>query len=169
MNKHKPIQITQGKRKRYLAALSDRALSYSYPFFLLALEWFLRIAFGLNTEEFIGPTLAATSVGMVIPLITFKSTKGLSDENGNKLSQETLDQLKKLEESGATYVSSESVIFSNVCFVVSLVFTLIWITTIVIGTESPVMENFPGIPSSYLLGFACFIVGLFLSEVKEFL
>jgi hypothetical protein len=146
------MSIKKTKRKRYFTSLSDRALSYLYPIFLLALEWFLRLAFQLNTQEFVGPTLAATSVGLVIPLIAFRSAKGLSDENGNKLPPEILEQLRRLEESGAKLVSGESVIFANLCFLMSLLFTLAWVATI-----------------SYLLGVFCFVLGLFLSEMKEFL
>jgi hypothetical protein len=166
---NKSVQPKKRNQKRYLAALSDRALSYLYPVFLLGLEWFLRLAFQLDTEEFIGPTLAATSVGMVIPLITFRSARGLSDENGNKLSPETLSQIRRLEESGAKLVSVESVIFGNICFLISLFFTLAWIAAIVIETGSSTAGSFLGISSSYLLGLACFLVGLFLSEIKEFL
>lgn len=165
----KSIQIRKAKRKRYFTSLSDRALSYLYPIFLLALEWFLRLAFQLNTQEFIGPTLAATSVGLVIPLITFRSAKGLSDENGRTLPPEILEQIRKLEESGAKLASGESVIFANLCFLISLIFTLAWVATIIIETKFPTSTFFFGLSFSYLLGVFCFIVGLFLSEVKEFL
>lgn len=140
-----------------------------YPIFLLMLEWFLRIAFQLDTEEFIGPTLAATSIGLVIPLVTFRSSKGLTDENGDELSPELLEQIRRLEESGASVASGESTIFANICFVISLMFTLGWVATIVIEANTPSSVFFLGLSPSYLIGLSCFLVGLFLSEIKEFL
>ena len=149
----------------YFVSFSDRFLSYSYPFFLLALEWFLRLAFQLDTQEFVGPTLAATSVGMVIPMISYRSVKGLS----NILSEETVQDIKKLEEMGAKIECGRSVVFRNFCFVAALFFTLTWVATIVISTKFPTMGSLGGHSLSYVLGLACYLLGFLLSEIKEFI
>jgi hypothetical protein len=152
------------RKNEYLVSFSDRFLSYLYPIFLLALEWFLRLAFQLDTQEFVGPTLAATSVGMVIPMISYRSAKGIS----NSLSEETIQQIKKLEEMGAKIECGRSIVFRNFCFVVALFFTLIWVATIVISTKFPTTGNLWGWSLSYILGFACYFLGFLLSEIKEF-
>jgi hypothetical protein len=161
--------MTKKKRSDYLVSLSDRSLSYFYPIFLVALEWFLRIAFQLDTQEFVGPTLAATSVGMIIPIISYRSSKALSDATGGTLPEEVTKQIKKLEEMGARVECGRSIVFRNICLMAALIFTLVWISTIVITTKKfPAINELWGISISYMLGLACYFLGFLLSEMKEF-
>ena len=147
------------KKSSYFVSFSERLLSYFYPIFLLVIEWFLRFAFQLDTQAFIGPTLTATSIGMTISLTTFKSNKGLSED--------IIEQVKRLEEKGVRIETSRSIIFRNSCFLITLFLTIVWISTLVISVKFT-GSKFWKFPLSYFLGLFCYFIGFITSEIKEF-
>jgi hypothetical protein len=52
--------------------MPNRALIYAFPFFLLLMEWLLRVSLTVNSQEFVAPTIAAAGLGLLIPLTGFK-------------------------------------------------------------------------------------------------
>ena len=152
------IRAAPKQVSKYFASLSERATQYLFPLFLLAVEWFLRDAFRLSTQEFIGPTLAATGVGMTITLTSYE---------GNKLLQSIPSEIKEYAERNNLRVeTTKSGVFRNMCWIVTLVLTLLWIWSITLSTQHP-NSTLWIFPTHYYPGFGSYIFSLFLSELKE--
>jgi len=144
--------------RQYLASFSERVPGYLFPLFLLFLEMFLRFAFNLNTKEFIGPTLSATGVGMIMSLTTHKSTKLPAN-----IPQDVTNFIK---DHNLTIEPVAVKVFKSVCWALILVLTLLWLGSIILSTRYP-NEVWIYFPAHYYPGFLSFIIGFILSEVKE--
>lgn len=141
-----------------ITAFFERMPIYFFPLFLLSLEWSLRFAFKLNTQEFIGPTLAATGVGMTISLTSYKSRKVLKSIPA---------ELKTyILENDMTVDTGTTRFFRNLCWVFTLTLTAFWIGAIIISTQFGALSYWR-IPLHYWIGGLSYLMGLILSEVKE--
>lgn len=143
----------------YLVSFSERTPGYLFPFFLLTLEWVLRSAFQLNTQEFIGPTLAATGVGMVISLTSYRSCKMVPENTPANIKKYILENKLRVE-------TKLSIFFKNLCWTLTFILILLWIWSIILSTQSPndILWLFP---KQYYPGIASFFIGFVLSEIKE--
>jgi hypothetical protein len=149
---------------RYLRSVLDRALVYLFPFFLLFLEIILRDAFKVNARDFIGPTLAATGVGLVIPLTGHKSTKLNQSLPG--IDKKLLGKLQELQAQGFTIEPKSLRTFRSACWVIAFLLIAAWIWTVTqsLNADAPLWGPFP---DHYYVGMASFVLGLLMSEVKE--
>ncbi len=148
----------------YLAFLTDRLPSYFFPIFLLLVEWFLRSAFKLNTQEFIGPTLASAGAGMLITLTNFKdkSQKAVPENLPPDLKRFVTDNGYKLELAGI----DKTRVFSNISWIFTFLLTLLWIWSITLSTQSPSLM-LGAFPAHYYPGAASYLLGLMFSEIRE--
>jgi hypothetical protein len=146
------------KSKEYLASLSERIPGYLFPFFLLILELILRYAFNLNTQEFIGPTLAATGVGMIMSLTAHRS---------NKIPRVVPQEVEQfLKEKKLTIEPYSVKVFRSICWTLTLVLTILWVVSITLSIKFP-SNTMLSLPTHYYPGFMSYVIAFVLSEVKE--
>lgn len=145
---------------RGLLGFFERLPGYVFPLFLVALEWALRFAFQLSTQEFVGPTLASTGVGLTISLTSYKSRKTLENAPA--------EIRNYIEEHNYTVDSASSRFFRVFCWITTLVLTIFWVATLIISTKFATMTYWI-FPAHYYLGFLSYILGFALSELKEVL
>lgn len=136
----------------------ERLFVYFFPAFLIALEWFMRSAFALDTELFVGPILASVGLSFLIPLTIPKKS------DPHKLSKEAQEELERLH---LTFIPKRERIFMQLCWLLMLIFIISWVSALYLST-------IPGqywwrFPISYYPGiFNCF-AGIIMSELKELL
>jgi hypothetical protein len=127
-------------------------------------EWFLRSAFKLSTQEFIGPTLASAGAGMLITLTNFKdkSQKAVPENLPPDLKKFVTDNGYKLESAGI----DKARVFSNISWIFTFLLTLLWIWSITLSTQSPSLM-LGAFPAHYYPGAASYLIGLMFSEIRE--
>src|SRR5438105_862607 len=116
-------QAPQAMQRRrmldYLGALLERAPIYVYPLLLLLIERVLREAYHVDAQAFIGPTLAGTGIGLILPLTSHTSNKAMA-----KLSRRTQmllhGQSLRVESLGLR-------VFKSVCWILTLAVTGLWL------------------------------------------
>ena len=142
-----------------LVSFSDRFVGYLFPFFLLVLEGVLRSAFELDTREFIGPTLAATGVGMVISLTSYQSDKSIPE-------QIPKDIKKYIRENDLRVETKRSILYKNLSWIFTFILVLLWIWSLILSTKFS-NSTIWIFPSQYYPGIGSYLVGFILTEIKE--
>src|SRR5947209_1744322 len=127
------MMVTKVKKSRLphiieWATLHERLAIYLFPILFVVIEYILRALANLDTLTFIGPTLGAVGVGYVIPLtIAKKRTIDLDQGIIDALKQKGYDlPLPKREAR-----------FIGFCWVISLVFTGLWVYTLFLAVKVP--------------------------------
>ena len=136
--------------------MTKRILIYGFPFFLIALERVLRTALNLNSETFMGPTLAAVGVSFLLSLIVPKSR-----ELG--LSQETLSEIDR---QGIIVIPRNEQILIDLVWVFIFTLTASWAYCLYLSCITPT-STWLKIPAYQILGFGNYFVGVLFSEIKE--
>ena len=129
-----------------------RILTYGFVFFLIFLEWLLRTLSNVDSQEFMGPTLAAAGIGLLVPLTTAKNKAA-------SLSSNTQQQIL-----GYIVISKKEQTMVGVIWIFLFLLLTCWTYDLcLIGKKCPAVF---GISPLWLGGIAYF-VAVILSEVKE--
>lgn len=132
----------------------------------MAVEFFLRLAFKLDTGQFIGPTLASAGAGMLFSLVTYSKSSSVPLPESIPVSPELKEfmasQDLRLEANGVSKVR----VFNNIVIVLTLVVLFCWFVALVLSTQMPQLV-WLSLPVHYYPGFASYLVGLVFSEIKE--
>jgi hypothetical protein len=143
----------------HLAASTARIPVYLLPGFLVLLEWVLRDAFKLPSQEFVGPTLAAAGIGLTIPLTAY-------EVHDKVLAKIPADIASQIEKNHLKIDTSEARAFRNICWTMTFLLILLWIWAIVSSIKSPTLL-WRILPFHYVPGAISYIVGIALTEWKE--
>lgn len=137
--------------------MGKRLLTYGFPFFLIFIEFLLRNAYRLDTEEFIGPTLAAVGVSLLLPLIVPKKIEvGLTQQTKQELDQKKVRILYKSEDR-----------FIDIVWIFIFILTACWAYTLYISAQKDHIQMWMTFPNYKVLGFSNYFLGVLFSEVKE--
>jgi hypothetical protein len=133
-----------------------RILIYGFPFYLILIESILRKAYRLESEAFIGPTLAAVGVSFLLPLIVPK-------KRDFPVTQQTKQEV---EAHGMTmrYKSEERFIDAVWLFIFTL--TACWTYCLYLSSQSQI-QLWWTFPIYKIIGFFNYFVGVLFSEIKE--
>src|SRR4051812_93850 len=93
-----------------------RILIYGYPFYLVSLEYLLRQAIKLESEAFIGPTLAAVGISLLLPLIVPK-------KRDFHFSKKTMDRIEAI---GGKIIHKRESILIDLVWTLIIVLTALW-------------------------------------------
>jgi hypothetical protein len=133
-----------------------RLLIYGFPFFMLLIEALFRAALKLDTNAFMGPTIAAVGVGFLLPLIVPKQRQyPFSDDVRREISGHRIVIIPTAEQR-----------LIDVVWIFIFVLTSGWIYSLYISSTQPQLLWF-NIRAYLALGFANYFVGVLLSELKE--
>jgi hypothetical protein len=133
-----------------------RVITYGFPFFMILIEFILRSAFKVESRTFMGPTLAATGVGLMLPL-TVPKPRDL------QLTAATKEELRKYKLSVVVEPERRLMEWTWLSLVV---FTFVWAYSLYLSCRSPhwlIMR----VPDYLLAGLLTYFVAIVLSEVKE--
>ena len=145
---------------KYLASLSERAVIYIFPLFLLLIEVFFRFAFETDTQSFIGPTLASFGIGLVLPLTIYSKPHNLT------LNNLPPSLIQKLTSGEITIITAREKIFVNICWIMIICFTALWMWSLVLATKYSNLL-WLSLPAHYYPGLINYLLGFVFSEVKE--
>jgi len=141
----------------------DRLPVYIFPAFLVVIEWILRSISSLDTQTFIGPTLAAVGASYLVPLTI---DKPLTQEKQKKFPQVIIDEFEMLRGKGISVRTESEQHFIQFCWVCVLVFTGTWALSLYLSAKFP--HNLLWIaPASYYPGIVNYFGGIVLCEIRE--
>jgi len=133
-----------------------RILIYGFPFFLIALEIVFRKALGINSQIFIGPSLAGVGIGFLLSLTTPR-------KRDIPLSPETLDKIKEL---GMVMIPKAEQTLIDIVWIFIFLLTASWFLCLYLSSVSPQLI-FLTMPVYQIIGYANYFVGVIFSEIKE--
>jgi hypothetical protein len=134
--------------------MSNRILIYTFPFFLIAMEWLLRISLRVDSREFVGPTIAAAALGLLLPLTGLKNREfALSD--GVK---------RQIEALKAEIVPKRDRILIDIVWLTILASLAIWGGCLVFACKP---EQNPLNISPVYYGLVSYFVAVIFSEIRE--
>jgi hypothetical protein len=136
---------------------STRISSYSFPFFLVGIEWVIRNMMGatdqpnhVDSHEFLAPTLAAVGISILIPCTSLrKRTIPLPDP--------TL--------SNFVVISKREELYVTTMWVMILALTFVWANTLRLSCLHR-SDGFFG-HDTLFFGLISYFVAIFLSEIRE--
>jgi hypothetical protein len=134
--------------------MRSRILLYVFPVFLVGLEYIFRAS--ISTSEgsgsFLGPTLAAAGVGLILPLIILQSPVLASDEIKQKYGEVVL--INKRDRA----IAEISLVFVFVC-------TAIWLYSLSLSCEKKDVLWWI-LPCHIYPGLFNYGIGVILTEIK---
>ena len=135
--------------------MSNRVLIYTFPFFLVLMEWLLRVAVTVNSKEFIAPTIAAAGLGLLLPLTAPKN-------RAMALSETTL---RELEATRVVIIPKRERVLIDVVWVLIFLALGAWAVCLVFACKPDADTlKLPHV----LYGFVNYGLGVLCSEIKEF-
>jgi hypothetical protein len=134
--------------------MSNRALIYTFPFFLVLMEWLLRTSLRVDSREFVGPTIAAAALGLLLPLTGLKNREfALSDKTRRQI-----DALK------AVIVPKRERILIDVVWLTILASLATWGCCLVFACKPE--QNPIKVPPIYY-SLVSYFVAVIFCEIKE--
>jgi hypothetical protein len=134
--------------------MSNRVLIYTFPFFLALMEWLLRTSLRVESKEFVGPTIAAAALGLLLPLTGLKNHEfALSDSTRRQV-----DALK------AVIVPKRERILVDIVWIVILGSLATWGACLVFACK-PDSNPLHVSPIYYALG--TYFLAVIFSEIRE--
>jgi hypothetical protein len=134
--------------------MSNRILIYAFPFFLALMEWLLRISLRVDSKEFVGPTIAAAALGLLLPLTGIKN-------RDFALSEPTRRQIEALK---AVIVPKRERILVDIVWIVILTSLATWGACLVFACK-PDINPLHVSPFYYALG--TYFLAVIFSEIRE--
>ncbi|MCP4373229.1 MAG: hypothetical protein GY797_34760 [Deltaproteobacteria bacterium] len=132
-----------------------KILIYGFPVILMIIEFILRASLALDTQIFIGPTLASVGIGFVIPLVAPKEKNfGLTDK-----------KIKEYQTKGIVLRSTRDETFIHFVLILIFVFTISWMSSLYLSSQFPKM-TWLTVPAYMYPGFLNYFGGVLLSVVK---
>lgn len=136
--------------------MAKNILIYGFPFFLLLLEWLLRSALQIDSLSFMGPTLAATGAGFLLPLIIPKSRDWpISDEEREELKRSGFE---------ISHIKETKLMDWVLLFV--FVLTGVWLYCLWLSSNTNTVY-WLGVPNHIVLGLVGYFIGVVFSAMKE--
>lgn len=138
-------------------------LSCMFPFFMLFVEWFLKVtsfSSGTGAIDFFGPSLASAGLGFLVPLTIPKSPSASIG-----IDKRTI---KSLEEKGVELRLKGDDTFSQFVWLAILVFLCVWMVCLHISSNYPNMLYLQ-FPVHLWLGLFNYFIGVILTCAKEVL
>lgn len=133
-----------------------RTLIYGYPFYLISIEFILRRALKIESEAFIGPTLAAVGISLLLPLIVPK-------KRDFPFTKKTMLRIEKL---GVKMIDKRESGFIDLVWSFIFVLTALWAYSLYLSSQR--QENsLVGLPGYLIIGFLNYFIAVVLSEIKE--
>jgi hypothetical protein len=134
--------------------MSNRVLIYTFPFFLLVMEWLLRISLQIDSREFVGPTIAAAALGLLLPLTGLKNREFALSE-GTK---------RQIEALNAVIVPKRERILVDIVWLTILLSLAVWGGCLVFACKP---EQNPIKVSPVYYGLASYFIAVIFSEIRE--
>jgi hypothetical protein len=134
--------------------MSNRVLIYTFPFFLLVMEWLLRVSLAIDSRDFIGPTIAAAALGLLLPLTGLKNREFA-------LSDGTKRQIKALN---AVVVPKRERLLGDIIWLTILGSLTIWGCCLVFACKP---EHNPIKVSPVYYALANYFIAVIFSEIRE--
>ncbi len=135
-----------------MKTLLERLPIYILPVALVVLEWVIRSAFAIDTQAFIGPSLASIGIGLVMPLTTRRTVEFDIPTQFEAM----------LEQKGWAVVSTQEQRFIQICWVSIPILMAMWAVTLYASTKFPLQYW-----RNLALGTVNFMAGILLSEARE--
>lgn len=136
------------------SSVHERLPMYVFPAFLILTEWIFRSISSVDTETFIGPTLAAVGAGYVVPLTIMKK---------RNYPQDVVDIMNKY---GLTAQPIREIRFIALCWVFLFFFTGLWLLSLFLSARH-FGQNSIVVPEYDYPGIINYLGGFLLSEVRE--
>jgi hypothetical protein len=133
-----------------------RILIYGFPLFLLLIEALFRAALKLDTNAFMGPTIAAVGVDFLLPLIVPKPRQYPFSKNIKK----------EIAKHKIVIIPSAEQRLIGFIWIFIFILTCSWVYSLFISSTQPSLL-WLGFPAYLVLGFANYFVGVLFSEMKE--
>jgi len=124
---------------------------YMFPLILISFETLLRNLSSVDTFGFIGPTLAATAISLLLPLTKVKEFKIESDDGQQWV------KVSKYEQN-----------FSYFIWLLLFVSLFIWFWVCSLSMQNSTIELF-NLPTHIVIGSCLYILSVILSAVKDYL
>jgi hypothetical protein len=132
----------------------NRILIYTFPFFLLAMEWLLRISLAIDSRDFIPPTIVAAALGLLLPLTGYKNREFA-------LSDSTKRQIEALH---AVVVPKRERRLIDIVWLTILISLAVWGCCLVFACKP---EHNPIKLSPVYYGLATYFIAVIFSEIRE--
>jgi hypothetical protein len=132
----------------------NRVLIYTFPFFLLVMEWLLRVSMQIDSREFVGPTIAAAALGLLLPLTAFKN-------RDDELSADTKAELDALK---GEFVPRREKRLVEIVWLSIIVCLAVWGCCLVFACKP---EHNPINISPVYYSLASYFVAVIFSEIRE--
>lgn len=136
----------------------NRIFTIGFPLYLILFELLLRSFSGTDTSSFIGPTIAAAGLSILISLTEIKEYK-----NEDKLKQTVKDEIKKY---GLSLINKKELIFERVLWFLVLVGLIVWYSSCSIAIKYPNLKII-GMPSHLVVGSINYLLGVSLLMFKK--
>ena len=134
--------------------MSNRVLIYTFPFFLLVMEWLLRVSLAIDSREFVGPTIAAAALGLLLPLTGLKNREfALSDRTK-----------RQIEALNAVVVPKRERILIDIVWLTILGSLVIWGCCLVFACKP---DHNPTKISPVYYGLGSYFIAVIFSEIRE--
>jgi len=132
---------------------SSRISSYSFPFFLIGLEWVIRSRIAdssqVDTHEFLAPTLAAVAISILIPCTSLR-------KRTIRLADPTIVVISKREE-----------VYASTMWLMILALTSVWAYTLRLSCLHVSYGFFRH--DTLFYGLISYFVAIIFSELREVL
>jgi hypothetical protein len=130
----------------------NRVLIYAFPFILLVIEWVLRVSLVIDSREFVGPTIAAAALGLLLPL------------TGLKQREHSEDAKRFLSTVNAVLVPKWEQRLIQVVWLFILATLALWACCVVFAFKPE--RNLTGLSPVYC-AMAAYFVAVIASEIRE--
>jgi len=127
---------------------------FGFPLYLIFFEMLFRAFSQIDTSSFIGPTIGAAGLSLMIPLVRPKSVE---------LNEEEQEMIKKHNLS-IKFIADERLI--NFIWVAVIIGILIWYWSCATSFVEP-KETIWIFPKHFIIGMANYVIGLILAIYKE--
>ena len=127
---------------------------FGFPLYLILFEMLFRTFSQIDTSSFIGPTIGAAGLSLMIPLVRPKSVELNAEEM----------ELVKNNNLSIKFIADERLI--NVIWVMILVGILVWYWSCAISFLEP-KESLWIFPKHFVIGMVNYVFGVILATYKE--
>jgi hypothetical protein len=116
----------------------------------------LRQALKLESEAFIGPTLAAVGISLMLPLIVPK-------KRAFPIPKKTV---QIIEERGCRIINKTESVFIDLVWTLIIILTALWAYSLYLSSQKPI-DSSAQLPWYLIIGFFNYFTAVILSEIKE--
>lgn len=133
-----------------------RILLYGFPVFIILLEILLRSAYSIDSKGLVGPALAATAIGLLLPL-TSQKRRDLQLPHAIT---------EKLKGRGIMIIPKTEKTLIEAVWLILFVFVLAWAYAVYLSCRQVAGGRF-GLTWCQMIGIVTYIIGVVLTEIRE--